>query len=162
GNGLDDGPAIVGVDSAACPPDWRDYCILHLMAYYGLRPSEIAALRLDAIAWEAGTIRVEQQKTRSILVLPLADRTIRLLRRYLQIGRRGSDLPELFLRIRSPIRPLKHYGIIEVFTYRVKKSGLPLGHMSSYSLRHAFAMRLLRRGVGVKAIGDLLGHRSLE
>jgi integrase/recombinase XerD len=23
-------------------------------------------------------------------------------------------------------------------------------------------MRLLRRGVGVKAIGDLLGHRSLE
>jgi integrase/recombinase XerD len=32
----------------------------------------------------------------------------------------------------------------------------------SYSLRHAFAMRLLRRGVGIKAIGDLLGHRSLE
>jgi len=23
-------------------------------------------------------------------------------------------------------------------------------------------MRLLRRGVGIKAIGDLLGHRSLE
>ncbi|MFO7072004.1 tyrosine-type recombinase/integrase, partial [Pseudomonas aeruginosa] len=27
---------------------------------------------------------------------------------------------------------------------------------------HTFAMRLLTLGVGVKAIGDLLGHRSIE
>jgi integrase/recombinase XerD len=107
-------------------------------------------------------LRVDQRKTQSVLVLPLARRTLRLLRRYLQAGRPSSDWPELFLRIRSPIRPLKHYGVIEVFAYRAEKSGLPLGNTSSYSLRHAFAMRLLRRGVGVKAIGDLLGHRSLE
>ena len=144
------------------PRGWRDYTILHLMAYYGLRPSEVAALRLDSINWEAATLRVEQRKTRSVLILPLVRRTVRLLYRYLQVGRLNSDLPELFLRIRSPIRPLKHYGIIEAFTYRAEKSGLPLGQVSSYSLRHAFAMRLLRRGVGVKAIGDLLGHRSLE
>ncbi|WP_292502499.1 tyrosine-type recombinase/integrase [Mesorhizobium sp.] len=144
------------------PRDWRDYAILHLMAYYGLRPSEVAALRLDSVDWEAGTLRVEQSKTRSILVLPLAGRTVRLLRRYLQAGRPNSDLPQLFLRSRSPIQPLGHTGIIEVFTYRAQKSGLAIGGMSSYSLRHAFAMRLLRRGVGVKAIGDLLGHRSLE
>lgn len=28
---------------------WRDYCILHLVAHYGLRPSEVAGLRLDSI-----------------------------------------------------------------------------------------------------------------
>jgi integrase len=144
------------------PRDWRDYTILHLMAYYGLRPSEIAPLRLDSIDWEAGTLRVEQRKTRSVLVLPLAGRTLRLLSRYLRVGRPSSDLPELFLRVRSPIKPLKHYGVIEVFTYRAEKSGLSLRGVSSYSLRHSFAMRLLGRGVGVKAIGDLLGHRSLE
>jgi len=144
------------------PRDWRDYTILHLMAYYGLRPSEVATLRLDSIDWEAGTLRVEQRKTRSVLVLPLAGRTVRLLRRYLEAGRSNSDFPQLFLRVRSPIKPLKHDGVIEVFTYRAEKSGLSLGEVSSYSLRHAFAMRLLRRGVGVKAIGDLLGHRSLE
>jgi integrase len=144
------------------PRAWRDYAILHLMAYYGLRPSEVATLRLDSIDWEAGTLRVEQRKTRSVLILPLAGRTVRLLHRYLQVGRSDSVLPQLFLRIRSPLKPLKHYGVITVFTYRAQKSGLSLGGVSSYSLRHAFAMRLLRRGVGVKAIGDLLGHRSLE
>jgi len=144
------------------PRDWRDCTILHLMAYYGLRPSEVAALRLDSVDWEAGTLRVEQRKTRSVLVLPLASRTVRLLRRYLQAGRSNNDLPQLFLRIRSPIKALKNHGVIEVFTYRAERSGLSLGEVSSYSLRHAFAMRLLRRGVGVKAIGDVLGHRSLE
>jgi integrase len=45
------------------PRDWRNYAVLHLMAYYGLRPSEVAALRLDAVDWEAGTLRVDQRKT---------------------------------------------------------------------------------------------------
>ena len=144
------------------PRDWRDYAILHLMAYYGLRPSEVAALRLDSIDWKAGTLRVEQRKTHSVLILPLVERTLRTLRRYLELARPTSDLPQLFLRIRSPIEALTHYGVIEVFNYRALKSGLPLDGVSSYSLRHSFAMRLLRRGVGVKAIGDLLGHRSLE
>ena len=93
------------------PRDWRDYTVLHLMAYYGLRPSEVAALRLDAVDWEAGTLRVDQRKTRSILVLPLAAQTLRLLRRYLHVGRADSDLPQLFLRIRSPIRAINHYGL---------------------------------------------------
>ena len=144
------------------PRDWRDYAILHLMAYYGLRPSELAALRLDSLDWQAGTLRVDQRKTRSILVLPLSARTLRLLRRYLEIARADSDLPELFLRIRSPICAMKHCGVIAIFQYRAARSGLQLNGASSYSLRHAFAMRLLRRGVGIKVIGDLLGHRSLE
>ena len=144
------------------PRGKRDYAILHLMAFYGLRPSEVAALRVDSIDWEAGTLKVQQSKTRSVLMLPLAERTLCVLRRYLTDARPCSDLPQLFLRVRSPIVGLKHYGIIEVFSYRAARSGLPINGASSYSLRHAFAMRLLSRGVGIKAIGDLLGHRSLE
>jgi integrase/recombinase XerD len=141
---------------------WRDHAILHLMAYYGLRPSEVASLKLSSIDWDAQTLRVEQRKTRSELVLPLANRTLRLLRRYRRAGRPCCDQPQLFLRARSPIRALTHYAVVDVFAVRARQSGLPLQGASSYALRHAFAMRLLHRGVGVKAIGDLLGQRSLE
>ena len=141
---------------------WRDYMILHLMAYYGLRASEIAALRIDAIDWDSKTCRVEQRKTQSDLVLPLSDRTLALLRRYLRHGRPESPLPQLFVRARRPAGGLRHYAVCDVFYTRAARSGLPLDGYSSYSLRHSFAMRLLQRGVGVKAIGDLLGHRSLE
>jgi integrase/recombinase XerD len=141
---------------------WRDYAILHLMAHYGLRPSEIVTLKVSAIDWSARTLSVEQSKTRSILVLPLAERTVNVLQQYLRHGRAASEHPELFLRVRSPAGPLRNYAVLDIFDKRARLSGLPLAGNSSYCLRHAFAMRLLRRGVGVKAIGDLLGHHSLE
>jgi integrase/recombinase XerD len=141
---------------------WRDYAILHLMAHYGLRPSEVVSLDLDSIDWDAQTLRVEQRKTRSTLMLPLAPRTVSLLRRYLAIGRPTSGHPQLFLRARDPAGPLKPTAICDVFGKRASAIGLPLDRYSAYSLRHGFAVRLLDRGVGIKAIGDLLGHRQME
>lgn len=141
---------------------WRDLMILHLMAYYGLRASEIAALRVDSIDWEAETCRVEQRKTQSDLTLPLSEPTLALLRQYLRNGRPECALPQLFVRVRRPTGALRNYAVCDVFYKRAAQSGLPLDGYSSYCLRHSFAMRLLQRGVGVKAIGDLLGHHSLE
>ena len=141
---------------------WRDYTALHLMSHYGLRPCEVASLRMDAIDWQARTLSVDQRKTRSVLTLPLADRTLGILKRYLFKGRSGSERPELFLRARRPLGPLKHYGVCQLYKTRAVRSGLDLQGTSAYSLRHSFAMRLLERGVGVKAIGDVLGHRGLE
>ena len=57
---------------------------------------------------------------------------------------------------------MRNYAVVDIYEKRARLSGLPLAATSSYCLRHAFAMRLLRRGVGIKAIGDLLGHHSLE
>jgi site-specific recombinase XerD len=141
----------------------RDYAILHLMAYYGLRASEIAGLTLDAVNWKTGTMRIDQSKTRSILVLPLADQTLQILDQYLA-DRRPCDQATIFLfpRARSPVGAMTSWAVCDVFTKRARESGLPLDGVSSYALRHSFAMRLLGQGVGVKTIGDLLGHHSLE
>ena len=95
-------------------------------------------------------------------MLPLSDRTLTLLQSYLRHRRPDSPLPQLFVRVRRPTGGLHHYAVCDIFYKRAAQSGLPLDAYSSYCLRHSFAMRLLQRGVGVKAIGDLLGHRSLE
>ena len=143
---------------------WRDYCILHLIAHYGLRPSEVVSIRLDSIDWERRILRVTQHKTRSALILPLMPATIQILNRYLAVERerQGQTHPELFLRARCPNGPLLRSAISDIFEKRVRESNLGFTSHDAYSLRHAFAMRLLARGVGVKLIGDLLGHRSLD
>lgn len=141
---------------------WRDYTILYLMAHYGLRPCEVASLRLDSIDWHTKILRVEQRKTRSVLLLPLADRTLRVIKRYLHAGRTGSTRPELFLRARGPSGGIKHTAVCNLYQTRAARSGQALQGTSAYCLRHSFAMRLLQRGVGIKAIGDVLGHRGLE
>ena len=142
---------------------WRDYCILHLIAHYGLRPSEVVSLTLDSIDWERRTLRVTQHKTRSALTLPLAPATVRILSQYLAVARdRQGRSPELFLRARCPQGRLLRTAVSDIFEKRLREAKLGLTSHDAYSLRHAFALHLLARGVGVKLIGDLLGHRSLE
>ena len=103
---------------------WRDLCILHLIAYYGLRPGEVVALRLDSIDWEQELLHVYQSKTRSPLTLPLAGRTLRLLRDYLQHGRAGgaSATPMLFLRSRCPWIPLERTAVGDIFRKRMREA----------------------------------------
>jgi integrase/recombinase XerD len=141
----------------------RDLCILHLLAYYGLRPGEVVELRLTSIDWATGVLHVHQLKTRSDLQLPLARQTLGLLRRYLVHCRnlQEGNYEALFLRARCPNGPIQRYTIGDIFYKRAREAGLPDGS-HAYQLRHTFAMRLLSRGVGVKAIGDVMGHRSLE
>lgn len=139
---------------------WRDLCILHLIAYYGLRPSEVVGLRLDSIDWEQGLLHIYQSKTRSQLTLPLGDDTLQLLRDYLAHGRAAGDSPMLFLRLRCPFIPLERTAVGDIFRKRMRAAGLPDCAKHVYRLRHTFAMHLLGRGVGMKAIGDVLGHHS--
>jgi integrase/recombinase XerD len=144
------------------PMGERDYAILFLIAHYGLRTGEIPPLMVDSIDWKQHVLRVVQGKTRSILVLPMAAPIERVLKNYLRRGRPRTERTELFLTVLAPIGPMTAPSINAIFQRRVKKSGLPLGTASPYGLRHGFAMRLLEQGVGIKAIGDLLGHSSLE
>lgn len=139
----------------------RDLCILHLIAYYGLRPSDVVGLCLGAIDEAQQTLRVVQRKTGSTLLLPLDARTVRLLRRYVERDRRGAAAADpLFLRARCPAGPLARNGVGDLFRKRMREAGLPDCGKHVYRLRHTLAMRLLGRGVGIKAIGDVLGHRS--
>jgi len=139
----------------------RDHAMLHLMAHYGLRTGELTYLTIDSIDWRSRTLTVWQQKTRSTLMLPLHADTLSILGNYLKLARPRTRLPWLFLRGAAPLGPMTKYAASYMFLLRARRSGLPLSGYSAYSLRHAFAHRLFQQGVGMKAIGDLMGHRSI-
>jgi integrase/recombinase XerD len=141
---------------------WRDFMILHLMAHYGLRNGEVTRLTMESIDWSEGTVLVEQSKTNTWLKLPLLKRTLRLLGQYLRKPRPVVRHHRLFQHGRAPFGPMTKTDISQMFKCRARQSGLPIAHASAYSLRHSFAMRLFAQGVGIKAIGDLMGHGSIE
>lgn len=140
----------------------RDHAMLYLMTHYGLRTGEVCALRCEDVDLSRQILAVRQSKTRQLLTLPLTASAIRVLRRYLAFARPRTDAPFMFLTMNAPIRPLYRSAVAASFQRYVRLSGLPLAQYSPYCLRHGLAMRLLGRGVGIKAIGDLLGHRTLD
>jgi site-specific recombinase XerD len=144
------------------PEGLRDYTMLFLIATYGLRACEIVALTLGAIDWRGRRLHVPPRKTGTPLVLPLTDAAGAVLLRYLRRGRPSSPHRELFLRQRAPAGVLKPTAVSEVFQKWVRRSGLPIPFHGPHCLRHSYAVALLRRGVGLKTLGDLLGHRTAE
>ena len=140
----------------------RDHAALHLMAHYGLRTGEAAGLNVKDVDLSARALHVMQPKIRTTLELPLSTVTVRILTHYLRYGRPRSDHPALFLTVTAPLRRFTTGAIGAAFARHAHRSGLPLTGHSPYGLRHGFAMRLLERGVGIKSIGDLLGHHCLE
>ena len=84
--------------------------------------------------FEEQTLRVEQRKTASELLLPLAAPTVRVLRRYLHYGRPECGHAKLFLRVRRPSGALKNTAVCDLFAKRTCQCGLPAGDYSTRSL----------------------------
>lgn len=140
----------------------RDFTLLYLAAAYGLRSSELVRLTLDDIDWRNRTLRVLQTKNHQWLQLPLTDEAANILIDYLRKARPQSTQRQLFLRMRAPFVPLKPASVGDVLDHRIRCSGLTLPPFGTHVMRHSFATRLLHQGVGIKAIGDTLGHRDIE
>jgi integrase/recombinase XerD len=142
------------------PRDIRDRAILLLLAVYGMRSGEVAALRLDQIDWAGGTLRLFRLKRRQPQIYPLLSSAAEALARYIDTVRPPSSCPEVFLRMQAPRRPLKAGSIYDVANRRFVALGIDAAHRGGHALRHACASRLLAEGLSIKEIGDHLGHRS--
>ena len=140
----------------------RDYAMLLLIATYGLRSSEIVALTLDDFVWHRRELRVPRRKVDGVLTQPLTDDVGTAVLDYIRHGRPTLPTRVLFLRVRPPAGLLKPTAVTEVFQTRARHSGLSIPFQGPHCLRHSLAVQLLREGVSLKAIGDVLGHRSLE
>lgn len=154
--------ALLGTIDRTTPMGLRDHAMLSLITTYGLRTSEVVGLKLEHIEWRAGRICVSQSKTTSPLLLPLTDFIGDSLMQYLRRGRPSVPYREVFVRHRAPAGTLKPTAVTEVFQAWSRRSGLPIPFQGPHCLRHSYAVHLLRQGVSLKTIGDVLGHRSPE
>lgn len=135
----------------------RDRAMLALLYGTGIRASECATLRSGQIDLTRLTISV-CGKGGYERTIPLNPRLAEVLRTYMHA--RGPALPAApFFRSRFG-RPLSRGAIYErVRTWGQRsRVGLPL---SPHRLRHTFATHLVRAGVGLVTIRDLLGHRQI-
>jgi integrase/recombinase XerD len=135
----------------------RDRALLALLYGTGIRASECASLRNGHVDLKQLTITV-QGKGGHERVIPLNTELAELLRTYLQA--RGPALVNApFFRSRFG-RPLSRGGVYErVRTWGQRsRVGIPL---SPHRIRHTFATHLVRAGVGLVTIRDLLGHRLI-
>jgi integrase/recombinase XerD len=135
----------------------RDRALLSLLYGTGIRASECASLRCGQVDLLRLTITVTGKGGHE-RTIPLNPELATLLQTYTQA--RGPSLPNApFFRSRFG-RALGRGAIYERVRTCGQRSrlGIPL---SPHRMRHTFATHLVRKGVGLVTIRDLLGHRLI-
>lgn len=134
----------------------RDYAVILLLMRLGLRACEVAVLRLEDIDWRAGQITIHGKGQR-VDVLPLPVEVGEAIAAYLRHARpTGTGLREVFVRSLAPRAPLTREAIGCLVRRASIRAGLtPFG---SHRLRHALACDMVRAGVPLHQIGQVLRH----
>lgn len=135
----------------------RDRALLTLLYGSGIRATEAATVTERDVDLQDHTIRVFGKGGHE-RVVPLNAEVTRALQQYRQV--RGPVLPaSAFFRTRSG-KPMKRQAIYERVRMHASKARVA-ARVSPHKLRHTFATHLVKRGVQIVTIRDLLGHRSI-
>jgi len=138
----------------------RDKTMLELLYSCGFKLNELIALDVSSLQLDLGFVRVDGKRNRMV---PLTDRAVELLKRFLAESRPGRVLHEgevcLFPgRNGTRISRIGIWKLIKKYAGQaaIKKNFNPR------TLRHAFAIHLLLGGMDLDQLKFLFGYRHLD
>jgi integrase/recombinase XerD len=134
----------------------RDKAALLALLDTGARAGEFVALDLADVDLTTGAALIRSGKGRKPRTVFIGQTTRRALRAYLKL--RQDDNPALWLADTG--ERLTYWGLREMVERRARKAGIP--PPSLHSFRRGFALEMLRAGVDLFSIQELLGHADLQ
>jgi len=140
----------------AAPTPWLK-CAITLLLSTGLRRAELVSITLDDLDLENAQL-VVQGKGAKQRVVPLTEASIEAIQHYLAARpETGSD----HLLVSQWGEPLHPRAVNRKLQVALKRAGLSDKGVTPHQLRHTFATHLIRNGVDVRTVQELLGHSDL-
>jgi len=153
--------ALRAVPDLSDPLGIRDRAMLELFYSCGIRRMELCSLELPDLNTERRTIHVRLGKGRKDRMVPVGERAVQCVEKYLAEVR-----PRLCLDAHTQAVFLTGYGgpfnpdvLSRMFSAMMAKAGFS---GSCHLLRHTCATHMLEGGADIRYIQQLLGHESLE
>ena len=142
------------VDRLLNTGSYRRTRIMILLAYYqGFRASEVAAIHGHDIDLDESTIRV-QGKGGKVVILPLhptiADAAQQMPKDDWWFAARGARGGHIHPR-----------SVYDLMTRAKQRAGIVEPKLTGHSLRHAYGTDLVRSGVDLRTVQELMRHESL-
>lgn len=138
----------------------RDYAMLLLLATYGLRACEVAALTLDDLDWRNDRLKVRDRKAGNTTTYPLSAIVGAGIIDYVKNARPATTDRQVFLRTCAPLVPIGSAAVTCRAAHYIRKAGIKVPRAGSHTLRHSCVQRLLNANFSLKHIGDYVGHRN--
>lgn len=143
------------------PLGLRDRAMIEMLYGGGLRVSELTGLRLEDYAASESQLRVNGKREK-VRILPLPAETHDVFRTYLQAGRprfvKKAATSHVFLNTRGG--PISRSMVFRILRKYASLAGIEKV-IGPHTLRHTYAVHLVKNGADLRVVQELLGHASI-
>ncbi|MBO6516020.1 MAG: site-specific tyrosine recombinase XerD [Bacteroidia bacterium] len=140
----------------------RDKAILELLFSSGLRVSELIDLKINDIIAEEGLVVVTGKGNKQRIV-PIGSVALKQISFYMEDQRNHQPIQkghEAFVFLNQRGRKLSRVYIFKMIQTLAEKTGLKK-KISPHTFRHSFATSLVEAGADLRAVQQMLGHKSI-
>lgn len=151
------------LDDPQSPVSLRDRAIVRTMMLTGLRSCDVAALGVDSIDWNSGTISIVQQKTGTPLELPLPTQVGNDIFEYATRERPLCGDPHVFITRKAPHGPIGSHAVRAAAAHVYDVAGVeagPTGVRGSHAFRRTAITSMISDGVDRAVVASVAGHAS--
>jgi integrase/recombinase XerD len=150
------------------PLGLRDRALLETLYSTGMRRRELANLKLYDLVTERGTLTIRQGKGKKDRVIPIGDRAVAWLDKYVREGRPHlavePDDGIVFLSNAGEPFSLDHLSdLVRVHVdAALSKDGKAGKRRACHLFRHTMATLMLENGADIRFIQEMLGHADIK
>ncbi len=150
---------LLSVPELSTPLGLRDRAMLEVFYSTGIRRGELLGLAVYDVNATRQTLVVRQGKGNKDRVVPIGDRALRWVERYVREARSEllTDANETTLFVTNVGEPFVPTRLTELVREYVKASGIEKTG-SCHLLRHTMATLMLEGGAELRFIQEMLGH----
>lgn len=136
----------------------KEKAILLLLAYSGLRPKELCAIKIENINFGSNELRVEKGKGMKDRIVYLPSKCIEAVMQYLALHQYMQSDFLFYTYQKKKYTPQALRKLIKVLARRasINKRIYP------YLLRHSLATNMVKRGTSILTVKEHLGHAWIE
>lgn len=153
--------SLLAQADAHTPAGWRDKAMLQLLYATGMRVTELVSLNLPDINVSASQVTCQGRGTKE-RVVPFTAAVRQDLQDYLEKGRprllRYPTEQAIFLNHHG--ERLTRQGFWLIIKGYAKQAGIR--EITPHTLRHSFAMHMLKNGSELRSVQELLGHANIS
>ncbi|HHU05648.1 MAG TPA: tyrosine recombinase XerC [Clostridiales bacterium] len=137
----------------------RDYCILTIFLNCGLRISEVVGLNLSDISEDHIRVRGKGNKER---IVYLNEACAAAINDYLALRKNIAAIDKNALFLSNRRKRISRQTVHHLVKNHIAAAGLDTNLYSSHKLRHTAATLMLKSGVDIRTLQEVLGHEHLN